>query len=276
MANGEWGMRDQHHIVQSPFAVRHSLLALTHVPSPNIAACQLTHVARVPIDYGRLVRQHDAYCQMLHDCGVEVRTLDVNRDLPDGVFIEDTAIVLDEVAVLTSMGTAARRPELAGIEAELQKHREVRRIELPATIEGGDVLQVGKTLLVGVSARTNAGGAAALRAIVNDHGYEVRTVRVRDCLHFKTACTALDDQRLLVNPAWLDLAALAGFEVVRVPEQEPWAANVLRVGACLCLAAAHPRTADLVSGLGFDVRTVDVSEFAKAEGAVTCMSLLFR
>jgi dimethylargininase len=252
------------------------MLALTHVPSPNMAACQLTHLARQPIDHGRALSQHATYCQVLRDCGAAVVTLTVNRYLPDCAFVEDTAVVLDEVAILTPMGTAARRAEPPGIEPELRKYRTVERIDLPATIEGGDVLRVGRTLLVGASSRTNAAGVTALQAVAGRYGYVVRPVPVRNCLHFKTACTALDDQRLLVNPAWLDGSAQHGFETVSVPAHEPFAANLARVGATLLIAATHVRTADLLGGLGFAVRTIDLSEFAKAEGGVTCLSLLFR
>jgi dimethylargininase len=252
------------------------MLALTHVPSPKMEQCQLTYVARAPIDHGRAVRQHEDYCGMLRECGVRVRTLDVNRDLPDCVFVEDAAIVLDELAVLASMGTASRQPEVAGIEPELRKYRAVHRIEAPATIEGGDVLRVGRTLLVGLSERTNREGVAALEAVVRRHGYVVTPVPVRQCLHLKTACTALDERRLLVNPAWLDVNSLRGFELVGVPAEEPWGANAALVGTSVCLAMAHWRTAELIGGLGFAVRTLDVSEFAKAEGGVTCMSILLR
>jgi dimethylargininase len=238
--------------------------------------CQLTYLAREPIDHDRALRQHDSYCRTLRECGAEVRLLDVNRDLPDCCFIEDTAVVLDEVAVLASMGTPSRRPEPAGIEPELRKYREVQRIEEPATLEGGDVIHVGRTLLVGLSPRTNAAGIAALHDVVRRHGYTVVAVPVRDCLHLQTACTALDDRRLLVNPAWLDLRPLHGYELVPVPDEEPWGANVARVGNSVCLAADHVRTADRVRGLGHAVRTVDLSEFAKAEGGVTCLSILFQ
>jgi dimethylargininase len=250
------------------------MLALTHVPSPYMESCQLTYIAREPIDTGRAARQHQAYCDMLRCCGAVVRTLDIHRNLPDCAFIEDTAIVLDEVAILTSMGTAARRQELAGIEPILRQYRAVRRVELPATVEGGDVLRIGRRLLVGLSSRTNAAGAAALAAIVGCHGYEVVPVPVLGCLHLKTACSALDEARLLVSPAWLDFGALSGFHLVPVPAAEPWAANVLRVGTSLCLAANHERTAELIRALGFDVRVVDLSEFAKAEGGVSCLSIL--
>src|SRR5262245_30329144 len=168
-----------------------SMIAITHVPSPNIQRCELTYLARTTLDYDRAIRQHTEYCEMLRQCGVAVITLDVNRDLPDCVFVEDTAIVLDEVAVLASMGTESRRPEPAGIEPELRKYRELHRIELPATIEGGDVVRVGRTLLVGLSSRTNAAGVKALEDIVRGHGYRVVPVPVRQCLHLKTACCAL-------------------------------------------------------------------------------------
>ena len=125
------------------------MLALTHIPSPNMDRGQRTHVARTAVDHVLAVRQHAAYCRMLADCGAAVRTLDVNRDLPDSTFIEDTAVVLDEAAVLASMGTPARQGEPAGIEPELRKHRVLHHILAPATIEGGDVLRVGRTLLLG-------------------------------------------------------------------------------------------------------------------------------
>jgi dimethylargininase len=213
---------------------------------------------------------------LLRHCGVEVHTLDVNVELPDCVFIEDTAIVLDEVAVLASMGTPSRRAEPVGIESELRKYRDVHRVEAPATIEGGDVLCVGRTVLVGLSSRTNRAGVSALEAVIGRYGYQSVIVPVRQCLHLKTACTALDEKRLLVNAAWLDVAALRDFELLHVPEEEPWAANVVLAGASVCLAADHVRTAERIRGLGFDVQTIDLSEFAKAEGGVTCLSILFR
>jgi dimethylargininase len=252
------------------------MLALTHLPSPYLEQCQLTHVARAPIDHALATRQHAEYCQVLRDCGASVVTLDVNRHLPDCAFIEDTAVVLDEVVILTPMGTAARRAEPAGVEPELRKYRPVERIELPATVEGGDVLRVGRTLFVGLSSRTNRAGIEALDSLVRRHGYAVVAVPVTGCLHLKTACTALEDKRFLVNPAWLDVRALHGFELLRVPQEEPWAANTARVGGSICLAAGQPRTAGLIDSLGFDVRAIDLSEFAKAEGGVTCLSILMR
>jgi dimethylargininase len=242
--------------------------------SPNLQQCERTFVAPEAIDYDRAVGQHQAYCRMLSECGGRIRTLDVNRDLPDSVFIEDTAIVLDEVAVLASMGALSWRAEPAGIEPELRKYRQVERVVLPATIEGGDVLRVGRTLLVGLSARTNPAGVKALEAVARRFDYHVRPVPVRGCLHLKPACAALPDRKLLVNPEWLDVAWLEGLERISVPAEEPGAANLALVEGKVCLTSAHPGTADLIRRLGFGVQTVDVSEFAKAEGCVTCMSLL--
>jgi dimethylargininase len=250
------------------------LIALTHLPSPKMAECELTYVARAVIDHGRIMEQHEGYCQMLRRCGAEVRTLEVNLEYPDCTFIEDTAIVLDELAVLMSMGAASRRAELAGIEPELRKYRDVQRIELPATIDGGDVLCIGRTLLVGLSSRTNSLGVNGLKAIVCRHGYRVIPVQLRDCLHLKSACTALPDGRLLVNPEWLVCDSLKEFGLVPIPKEEPWAADILLLGQTVCVAVEHPQTASLISGLGVAVETTALSEFAKAEGGVTCLSLL--
>jgi len=252
------------------------MLALTHIPSPNMGNGLRTHVARTAIDNDLALEQHAAYGTLLRECGAEVRTLDVNRDLPDCTFIEDTAVVLDELAVLTSMGNEARRGELPGIARALMRYRPLCRIELPATLEGGDVLRVGRTLLVGLSLRTNREGVQALESIVGRHGYRVLPVPVRECLHLKTACTALPDQCLLLNPHWLDVSPLTEFETVTVSESEPWAANTLTVGNAVCISSEHVQTAELIRQRGFDVRTIHLSEFAKAEGCVTCLSLLFR
>jgi dimethylargininase len=249
-------------------------LALTHLPSPALDHGLRTHVGRNPVDFGRALRQHADYCEMLRQCGAVVRILDVSRDLADSVFVEDTAVVLDEVAVLASMGDEARRTEPAGIERVLREYRQVERIEPPATLEGGDVLRVGRTLLVGLSGRTNAAGVSALEAVARRYNYDVRAIAVRGCLHLKTACTALDERRLLVNPAWLDVSRLRDFELVRVADSETWAANALRVGDTICLAAGHECTAQGIRQFGHDVLLTDISEFAKAEGGMTCLSLL--
>jgi len=251
------------------------MIALTHAPSPTMAQCELTHVARSRIDLAIAVQQHVAYCNMLRECGAEVHVLADNLQYPDCCFVEDTAIVLDEVAILASMGAASRRPEPPGIERELLKYREVKRVQLPATIEGGDVLRVGKTIFVGMSSRTNAQRIDALTQIASPHGYKIVPVRLKDCLHFKSACTALPDQSLLVNKAWLDTDALRGFELIEIPSEEPFAADILTVVQTVCVLTSNPRTQELIRSHEFEVRSVDLSEFSKAEGGITCLSILF-
>jgi len=252
------------------------MLALTHIPSPTLDHGQRTHVAREVVDYELALRQHADYCRMLRECGAEVETLDVNCDQPDGTFIEDTAVVLDEIAVLTSMGTAARRMEPSRIEPELRKYREIERIEPPANLEGGDVLRIGRTILIGLSERTNISGVQAFESIVRRFGYRVLPVQVRQCLHLKTACTALPDGRLLINPSWMKLKSLHGFDTLAVADDEPWAANTLPINNRVLISSANPQTAEMLRRLSFDVCTLSLSEFAKVEGCVTCLSLLFR
>jgi len=254
------------------------MLAITRLPSPRMNECELTFATRTPIDYERALEQHVEYRELLRACGAEVVVMPASDDLPDCVFVEDTAVVLDEVAVIASPGAASRRGELDAVEAVVKRYRPIERIRLPATLDGGDVLCVGRMVLVGRSSRTDAAGIAALRAIVEPLRYRVWPVDIRNCLHLKSACTALDDDVLLVNRDWLDAAALdvlgREFRLVETPSGEPFAADVLRIGRTICVSAAHPRTAELIGRLGYDVRTIDLSEFAKAEGGVTCLSIV--
>jgi dimethylargininase len=248
--------------------------AITHLPPPTLEAGERTFVARAPIDNALALRQHARYCATLAECGARVVTLDVNATFPDAVFVEDTAVVFDQVAVLASPGAPSRRGEPAGIAPELARYRELRSIEYPDTLDGGDVVVAGRTVLVGASQRTNAGGARSLAALIAPFGYTVRRVALRDCLHLKSACCALPDGRLLVNPAWLDSPPLDDFTLVPIPPDEPFAADVATIGDIVILSATNPRTLDLVAALGFPVRAVEVSEFEKAEGGVTCLSIL--
>ncbi|HEX7175471.1 MAG TPA: arginine deiminase family protein [Pyrinomonadaceae bacterium] len=252
------------------------IVALTREPARAMSGCELTYLERQGIDAALAAEQHRAYRETLASCGARVVALPAIEELPDSVFVEDTAIVLDELVVLTSPGNESRRGEVGLIEPEVARLRTVERVSLPATIEGGDVLRAGRRLFVGLSPRTNHAGAEALRRLASPFGYEVRAVEVRDCLHLKTGCSALDDETILVNPDWVDTDAFRDYEVVRVHAAEPWAANALRVGASVCVSAAHPRTAELIGRRGYAVRPLDISEFAKAEGGLTCLSLIFK
>ena len=251
------------------------LLAITHVPSPNMQRGERTFVDELVVDYELSLRQHAEYRAALQRCGAEVIVLDVNRTMPDCVFVEDTAIVLRELAVMMSPGAESRRGEPAGIEPSLRQFREVRRVKRPATIDGGDVVVAGRSIYVGESPRTNSEGIAALRETLAPFGYSVTGVPVRQCLHLKTACSALPDGRFLVNAEWIDASPLPAERLVSVPADEPWAGDVLVIGNQIILAEAFPQTADLLSGLGFETIPVAVSEFAKVEGGVTCLSLVF-
>jgi dimethylargininase len=251
-----------------------SMIALTRAPAATLADCELTYLEREPIDVERARRQHAAYCQALRACGAEVITLPPDDALPDSTFVEDTAVIFHEVAVMAVLGAASRRAEAAAVEPIIGRWRRIERVPAPATLEGGDVLVVGRTVFAGLSARTNAGGIEALRAVLAPHGYRVVAVPVTGCLHLKTACTALDERRLLVNPDWIDCGPLAGYELVRVPPGEPFGANVLCLGETRLVPAGAPATRALVARLGYTVCPVDISEFAKAEGGLTCLSLL--
>jgi dimethylargininase len=251
------------------------LIAVTHVPSPRLEEGERTYVDDTAVDYALSLRQHAQYCDALRSCGAAVLTLDVNRELPDCVFVEDTAIVLDDVAVMMSMGAESRRAEPAGIEPTLGRYRTIERVRLPATIDGGDVVRLGRTLYVGASPRTNAAGIDALRDVVRAYDYAVIAVAVLKCLHLKTACSALPDGRLLVNRGWIDVSPLPSSALVDVPADEPWAGDVLVIGDRIIASDAFPATASLLERSGFGVTQVAVSEFAKVEGGVTCLSLVF-
>jgi dimethylargininase len=249
-------------------------VALTREVSPALAGCELTHLARVPIDVEAARAQHRAYERALEDAGYRIERLTSGADMPDSVFIEDIAIVLDELAIVARPGAVSRRAEASAVAAALEPYRPLAIIAAPATLDGGDVLTVGKRLFVGVSTRTNAEAARQLRRILGPHGYSVCEVTVAGCLHLKSAVTALDDRTLLVNPDWIPAAAFTGYDLVAVDPDEPSAANALRLDDRIIFPSAFPRTAARLRAHGCRIVTVDASELAKAEGAVTCCSLI--
>ena len=250
-------------------------VALTREVPRSIVRCELTHRARKPIDHARAVAQHRAYCQALEELGLRVLRLPADERFPDCCFVEDAAVILDEVAVLAMPGAESRRGEVAAVEEALRPYRPVERLALPATLDGGDVLRIGRRLWVGRSSRTNEAGIDALAAAAAPFGYAVAGVDFRGCLHLKSAVTALDEETVLVNPGWAEAGRL-GCRTVTVDPGEPEAANVLRVGGELWGHSGHPRTLDLLESRGYRVRRLDVSEFVKAEAGLTCKSLLFR
>lgn len=251
------------------------MIAITRAVSDAIGQCELTHVAREPIDLERARAQHQAYEQTLETAAhCQVVHVAPAPDLPDAVFVEDTAIVVPEVAIITRPGAASRRPETAGVEEVLRRYRDVRSIDAPGTIDGGDVVVAGRRVFIGRSSRTNAAGIAQVRRILYPFGYNVADVEVRGCLHLKSAATAVAEGRLLVNPAWIPAGAFDDIELLEIDPREPNAANILKAGDSYIYSSAFPRTADVLRRHGLALNIVDMSELAKAEGAVTCCSII--
>jgi dimethylargininase len=249
-------------------------VAITRAVSPAMQACELTHLPRVPIDVELARAQHRAYELALADAGHRVERLDTSPVMPDSVFVEDIAVVLDELAIITRPGAESRRRETPAVAEALARYRALHVIHPPGTVDGGDVLVVGRRVFVGRSSRTNDAAIVQMRQLLGPRGYTVCDMAVRGCLHLKSAVTALDDDLLLVNRDWIDAAAFGGFSLVEVDPEEPAAANALRLADRIMVSASFPRTADRLRRRGLRLEIVEASEVAKAEGAVTCCSLI--
>jgi dimethylargininase len=249
------------------------LRAITREVSPAIGDCELEFLDRQPIDVALAIEQHRQYQACLAELGAHVEILPSEPHMPDGVFVEDPAIVLDEIAVITRMGAKSRLGEGETLARALAKYRELRHIVEPGTLEGGDVMRIGKTLYVGYSRRTIVAGIQQLATMLHPLGYFVVPVEVRGCLHLKSACCYLGDDTVLANRAWMDADAFCSLKFLDVPE--PRGANALRIGDTVLMPAAFPRTCELLERSGFHVRRIDNSELLKAEAGVTCTSLIF-
>ncbi len=250
-------------------------VAITRAISAAIGQCELTHLQRQPIDLGDARAQHDAYERRLREAGCDVIRLSADDTLPDSVFVEDAALVFDEVAILTRPGALSRRGETTAVAEALSPYRTVRQIDAPATIDGGDVLVVDRRVFVGESQRTTESAIVQLAQILGPLGYVVEGVRVTGCLHLKSAVTAVSDEVLLINRAWVPDVQFRPYRLLDVDPAEPLGANALRIGHSVIYPTAYPRTRARLEALGLAVVDVDVSELIKAEGAVTCCSLVF-
>lgn len=251
------------------------LTAITRGVSPAIVNCELTFVARAPIDYAKAVEQHRAYEALLKSFGAKILSLPAEPALADSMFVEDPAIVLDELAVIFTLGTESRRAEASSIAKALSPFRELHYVNLPGTVEGGDILRIGKQLFAGLSKRTNAEGIRQLRSIVEKYQYSVTEVQVTGCLHLKSAVTSVGRNTLLANRGWFDASRMSGYQWIDVDEQEPHAANVLAFDNSVILPASFPLTRARLEARGFEVTPLDISELQKAESGLTCSSLLF-
>jgi dimethylargininase len=252
------------------------LIAVTREVSPGIGRCELTHLERSAIDLELARVQHRSYEECLAALGCEVHRLPAEAELPDSVFVEDAAVVLEEAAVITRPGAESRRPETESLARALHPYRTLLFIEPPGILDGGDVLTLGKTIYIGRSSRTDAGAVNQMRELVAAFGYEVRPVDLAGCLHLKSAVTHVGRDTLLVNPKWLDPGVFSGFDLLEVHPSEPFGANALLVGERVVYPSAFPRSRERLERKGIGVTPVDLSELAKAEGGVTCCSLLVR
>jgi dimethylargininase len=254
-------------------------LALTRAVPASIDRCELTHLEREPIDYARAVREHAAYEDCLRRLGCRVERLPELPGNPDSVFVEDAAVVFDAVAVIARPGAASRRGEVESATQALAAHRPLAFIQSPGTLDGGDVLVTPGTVFVGISGRTNADGARQLATILAPHGIDVLPVAVTGCLHLKSAAVWLPASagrsRIVINPEWIDPGHFAGFDLIEIDPREPFAANVLAVGGHVVCPESHTATRRRLEAHGIPTVTVPAGELAKAEGGVTCCSIIF-
>ena len=250
------------------------MIALVREVSPCLADCELSFLPRVPIDAERAFRQHGAYVAELAALGLGIEWLAPLATHADGVFVEDTAVVLPEVAVVTRPGVASRREEVSTAAEALGTHRRLLRIVDPGTLEGGDVVRIDRTLYVGASGRSNAAGIQQLARALEPFDYRVRSVEMRDCLHLKSAATFVPPDILIANPAWVDPGSFAAKRVIEVAPGEEFAANTLTVAGVTFVSAAFPETERRLQAAGIATRALDVSELQKAEAALTCLSLI--
>lgn len=249
-------------------------IAITRGVSPRFNECEITHIERTPIDVNVARAQHYEYGRALKNLGCDVIELHAESDLPDSVFVEDTAFILPEVAVITRPGADSRRPETESIVRALSPHIRLVYVRAPATIDGGDVLLLGKNIYVGLSTRSNQEAINQLQDVLGEYGYTVTGVQMHDCLHLKSAVTRVDDHTLLINPNWVDTHHFKDFNWIEVDASEPFASNCLPVGNSIIYPTTFPKTCAKLEAAGYHLTTVDVSELAKAEGAVTCCSLI--
>jgi len=251
------------------------LMAITREVSASITDCELSFHPRQPIDLAKASAQHKAYQDCLAELGVRIVSLPAEPELPDAVFVEDPVVVVDEVAVISIMGAPSRRPEARTLADTLSRYRPLKFLREPATLDGGDVLRIGRRVFAGLSQRTNRESVSQLRDLLQAFDYEVQPVEVRCCLHLKSACSYIGNDTVLINRAWIDAERFRGFELLDVPDEEPAAANALLVNDVVIIPGSFPKTRALLEQRGFCVRTIDLSELQKAEAGVTCTSLIF-
>ena len=251
-------------------------IALTREVSRAIVNCELTHLERLPINVERARTQHRQYEAALKQLGLAVLSLPEAPTLADSVFVEDTALLLDECAIITRPGAESRRTETEDIAKMLAPYRKLFHIQAAARVDGGDILQVGKRIYVGLSTRSDTNAIEQMQDFLQPYGYELQAVRVTGCLHLKSAVTQVTKVTLLINPAWVDKNNFHDVKFIEIDTSEPYAANAVLIDGTIIYPKAFPKTQARLAAAGIPMLTVEADELAKAEGAVTCCSLIFK
>lgn len=249
-------------------------VAITRRVSPRFNECEITHINRTPIDIEIAKSQHHEYILALKELGCRVVELPEEASLPDSVFVEDAAFILPEAAVITRPGADSRKPETESIAKALAPYLPIVRVTEPATVDGGDVLVLGKEIYIGMSTRSNPAAVGQIQDLLGQSGYKVTAVHLNDCLHLKTAVTKIDDTTILIDKNLVDPSQFKAYEWIEIDASEPFAANCLPVNGTIIYPDSFPRTRKILETRGYNIRPVTVDELAKAEGAVTCCSLL--
>ena len=251
------------------------MIAITRAVSRSIINCELTHLERMPIDVQRARVQHAEYEAALKHLGLAVLSLPEEPTLADSVFVEDPALVLDECAIILRPGADSRKPETESIAKALAPYRKLFTIQAPARVDGGDILRVGKQIYIGLSSRSDANAIEQIQDFLLPYGYEVHAVIVTGCLHLKSAVTQVSKDTLLINPQWVDKKNFFGMKFIEIDPSESYAANALLIGDTILYPKAFPKTRKKLADAGIKIVDVNADELAKAEGALTCCSLIF-
>ncbi len=246
--------------------------AITRIPGPDYPKGLTTSTLSAP-DLELALEQHDAYVRCLESLGLTAEVLPAASGFPDACFVEDTAVVTREIAVISRPGAPSRQGETESMIGPLSAHRALARIEAPGTLDGGDILQVGKRFFIGVSDRTNEEGAQQLAAILTVHGYQSSIINVAAGLHLKSSLNFVGENTMLVTADFAGHPSITDFKQIVCPEGEEYAANTLLVNGTLIMPAGYPRTRALLESLGLPIVELDTSEYRKMDGGLTCLSL---
>lgn len=227
-------------------------------------------------DYEKALEQHQSYIAALQDCGLEVHVLAADEDFPDSTFVEDTAVLISECAIVTRPEAATRRNEIAAIRPVLERFfTRIEEINAPGTLDGGDVMQVGRHFYIGLSKRTNRSGAEQLIRILQSYGYSGSTIPVTQFLHLKTGITCVAENTLLASGEFTNAAEFSDFRVLPVPVAEAGGVNCIEINGKVIIPQGFPVPQQMLSDLGVNTIEVDISEYAKLDGGLTCLSLRF-